>query len=309
MQATSHRATRNTRFFRIDDVDQLAATYSAAPIEYMQLTPGKLGAKIQGVATSRAEVREANFDADLLMMIGTSAPRVFGLGVALAGDVEMLGTRLTSSNVGYTNAASGVVNRLRNGPTWCNVAIDRSLLRTLAHVHHYKVPRNDGSHALPTKTHRSVAALLGRVARGRQYQELPDAQFDEAIALLTLRTLNPAANRERVDRTRHRHIVGQVIDFIHAAYFSPVSMTDICQLVKVSERSLEYIFRNTTGMSVQQYLKRYRLHRARSMLVNREVEDVRSAARACGIPHAARFSQYYRDQFGELPRESIAGST
>jgi len=309
MDLSSQPVTRQARSFRIDDIDQLSFTYRAAPIEYMQLKPGKLGATIHGVATSRAEVREATFRADLLMTIDSSSRNVFGLGIGITGDVEMLGTRLTSSNVGYTNADSGVVNRLRSGPTWCNLAVDRTLLNTLAHVHHYEMPPGDGSHALPTKAHGSVASLLGRIARGRQLEDLSDSQFDEAVALLTLRILNPGGKRDRVGRASHRRIVGDIIEFIHEAYCSRITMSDVCRLAQVSERSLQYVFRNTTGMSIQQYLKCYRLHRARSLLVNGEVEDVRSAARACGIPHTARFSQYYRDQFGELPRESLAGSS
>jgi AraC-like DNA-binding protein len=308
MQYASQTLIRKARSFQIDDVDQLAATYGAAPIEYMQLTPGRLGARVHAITTPRLEIREASFGADLLIAIDTPPHGAFGLGVAVAGDVQMQGARLTSSNVGYTNGAQGSINVLRHEPAWCSVAIDRTLLQTIAEVHHHEVPARDGSRPLPTRTRASLAARLGRIARGEQLQDLAESQLEEHVALLVLRHLNEGARCERIDCEQHRRIVHEVLDFVRAAYADRITMTQLCELVKVSERSLQYVFRGATGMSVQQYLKRYRVHRARELLVSGEAETVREAALACGIPHAARFSQYYREQFGESPRNSMAAT-
>lgn len=56
---------------------------------------------------------------------------------------------------------------------------------------------------------------------------------------------------------------------------------------------------------MQQYLMNHRLHRARAMLMKGEYEQVKDVAIACGIPHAGRFSQYYKRLFGQLPRETL----
>ena len=37
----------------------------------------------------------------------------------------------------------------------------------------------------------------------------------------------------------------------------------------------------------------------------RLAEQVKDVANACGIPHAGRFSQYYKQMFGQLPRETL----
>ncbi len=84
-----------------------------------------------------------------------------------------------------------------------------------------------------------------------------------------------------------------------------MTVTGLCQLAGVSERTLQYIFLQATGLTVRQYLMSYRLHRARALLTEGKVAQVKDAALACGIPHAGRFSQYFKRWFGESPGEYL----
>ena len=84
-----------------------------------------------------------------------------------------------------------------------------------------------------------------------------------------------------------------------------MTVTGLCQLAGVSERTLQYTFRKATGLTVQQYLMSYRLHRARALLTGGEVTQVKDAAQARGFHHAGRFSQYFKKLFGESPSQVL----
>ena len=64
-----------------------------------------------------------------------------------------------------------------------------------------------------------------------------------------------------------------------------------------------------TGHSPHAFLHGLRLDRARAALVAPTPETtVADVAHACGIAHLGRFSQYYRERFGECPSETVRRS-
>jgi len=129
------------------------------------------------------------------------------------------------------------------------------------------------------------------------------------LSLAILRLLNVQRRVGKNLRVNHQRMVHRVIDFIHAEYQGPVTITELCQLAGVGERTLQYRFKAATGMPMQQYLMRYRLLQARSLLLRDEGVQIGEVARRCGIQHAGRFAHYYTSQFGEPPRETQARVT
>jgi len=288
----------------IDDAENLAASMTVAPLTYVQTRPGPLAASFSGVSTGRVGVRTASYGADVLITGDPVAPRRLSIGVRISGQVRMLGTTLTSSNLVY-QIESPVAAQLRHRASWCNYSVPWKLLERIADVHGYEIPTSDGTLELPARAHRKLVHFLSGVARGELLDCASDTQFDEAVVLATLRLLNVNAKPMRISGARYHGVVRLAIDFIHANYQKRLTITDVCRYANVGERSLQLAFRNFTGSSVQQYLMSFRLLRAKAMLARGSVTRVRDAAVACGIPHAARFSQYYRDRFGQLPSESL----
>jgi transcriptional regulator GlxA family with amidase domain len=155
---------------------------------------------------------------------------------------------------------------------------------------------------LPTAERNALVFKLGRIARQKDCTTFSDEQLEDALALLVLRELNAVTGRRfTLNAGSCWAVVHEVVDYIHANYAEPMTLTKLCQLVNVSERTLRYHFLKTTGLNPQQYLSNYRLHRAHALLVENRVAEVADAARACGIPHTGRFSQYFKAMFGESP--------
>ena len=75
----------------------------------------------------------------------------------------------------------------------------------------------------------------------------------------------------------------------------------------VSERTLQYAFRDIMGMSPLTYLHRLRLHRARDELRKTDSSDttVTDVAMRWGFWHFGEFSRAYKNCFGEVPSQTL----
>ena len=295
---------RIQELYKTNEVDLLSKRYYAAPIDFVQTSPGKLGAEIHAVATPKVEIREAHFESAVLNVIEQPLPR-FGIALGTRGQSQLFGTKFTNSNLGYITGRNGVFARISADSGWCNITIDNALLQEVAAVHDYVIPTEDDSYGLPTNQRAALVRRLTRIARSREGTTLSDEQLEDAMALLVLRTLNPSHKNPGAKKDTNWTAPHQIIDYIHANFAKPMTLTGLCQLAGISERALRYNFLKATGLSLQQYLTHYRLHRARALLVEGKVAEVKDAAIASGIPHAGRFSQYFKAMFGESPSEVL----
>ncbi|OAI58083.1 hypothetical protein AYO49_05900 [Verrucomicrobiaceae bacterium SCGC AG-212-N21] len=89
----------------------------------------------------------------------------------------------------------------------------------------------------------------------------------------------------------------------------PYSSAKLCQHLGVSERNLELHFREAFGVTPKTWFRHLALHRARTLLLRgtSEMSAVTRVALDCGFEHLGRFSEYYRNLFGELPSETFRG--
>ena len=84
-------------------------------------------------------------------------------------------------------------------------------------------------------------------------------------------------------------------------------LSELCAAANVSERTLQYAFRDIMGMSPLTYLHRLRLHRARDEL-RKAVNDcttVTEVAMNWGFWHFGEFSRTYKNCFGESPSATL----
>ena len=113
----------------------------------------------------------------------------------------------------------------------------------------------------------------------------------------------------RSDRTRQAHSVIVKIAEEHAIarVGEHLSVTDLCRAAAVSERTLEYAFRDVMGLTPVAYLIRLRLHRVREGLLagTHGTTTVTAEAVNWGFWHFGEFSHAYKDCFGELPSDTL----
>jgi AraC-like DNA-binding protein len=134
----------------------------------------------------------------------------------------------------------------------------------------------------------------------------------EAELLETLlATLGAATDFQPPRSDRMRLAQGRLVkiaeDYALANVGNRLRLTDLCQATGVSERSLEYAFKEIMGLTPTAYLTQVRLHRVRTALhaATRASTTVSAEALMQGFWHFGEFSRAYRDCFGELPSQTL----
>ena len=102
-------------------------------------------------------------------------------------------------------------------------------------------------------------------------------------------------------------IVKRAEDYAESHAGDHVYVSDLCRAAAVSERALEYAFKDVMGLTPVAHLIRLRLHRVRQALLSATPGSTTVSAVALdwGFWHFGEFSRAYRDCFGELPSETL----
>jgi AraC family ethanolamine operon transcriptional activator len=126
-----------------------------------------------------------------------------------------------------------------------------------------------------------------------------------------LSTLGEARDFEpdRDDRRRRDRslIVKAAEEFALSQDRETIYVSDLCRATGVSERTLEYAFKETMGLAPMAYLIRLRLHRVRRGLLaaTHGSTTISAVALNCGFWHFGDFSRAYKACFGERPSETL----
>jgi AraC-like DNA-binding protein len=132
----------------------------------------------------------------------------------------------------------------------------------------------------------------------------------ELVELL-LQTLGGAHDVEPTRHERARQAQSAIVktaeDYAMSRAGEEIYVSDLCRIASVSERTLEYAFKEIMGMSPVAYLIRVRLHRVRQALLAATQGSTTVSAEALewGFWHFGEFSRAYRDCFGELPSDTL----
>jgi transcriptional regulator GlxA family with amidase domain len=126
-----------------------------------------------------------------------------------------------------------------------------------------------------------------------------------------LATLGTTSDSEptRADHTHQSQtlVVRTAEDYALSHAEERVYVTDLCRAAAVSERALEYAFKEVMGLTPVAYLTRLRLHRVRQalLLATHGSTTVSAVALDWGFWHFGEFSRAYKGCFGELPSDTL----
>ena len=176
----------------------------------------------------------------------------------------------------------------------------------------------DAAHTLEIVTPAADAlgrflAAMQRIARHFSLQpgrsDSPRAHADlhgalVSLALVALASGRPSpAGRTNLLRTR---VIRRALDVLADSSGEPVTVTALCEAARVSERTLQYAFREHFDVSPKQYLQATRLDGVRKELRRQgPTATIADIANDWGFWHMGQFAKDYRRHFGELPSETI----
>jgi transcriptional regulator GlxA family with amidase domain len=94
--------------------------------------------------------------------------------------------------------------------------------------------------------------------------------------------------------------------WIDANLTESIGVDNVATAIGVGVRSLQLSFKRILGCSPHEFIMRRRLESARQMLIGASVEDsVTAIATKFDFSELGRFSQRYRDHFGETLSETL----
>ena len=154
-----------------------------------------------------------------------------------------------------------------------------------------------------------LTALIRLISAGRWLTATAAvAAGEEILGLMTRAVADGEESVEPCGRFfRHRRIVARAEEHLRGRLGQDVYTRELCQLCDVSERTLEYAFREILGLSPMAYLRRRRLVAVRCELAadSPDPPTVAQAAMRCGFWHLGEFATAYKSLFGESPGETV----
>ena len=99
-----------------------------------------------------------------------------------------------------------------------------------------------------------------------------------------------------------QYYVDKSIRYIETKYPQDISVEDVAQYCGLNRSYLGKLFRDTAGMTTQEYLIRHRMKIACSYL-ERAAAPIATIARSVGYPNQLHFSRAFHKVFGIPPRE------
>ena len=126
------------------------------------------------------------------------------------------------------------------------------------------------------------------------------------LAYNVLKVTTPCTEK-RVNQSKRCEGVRHVLDFLHCYGESVPTIPELCKIAKLSERNLQYGFKEYLGVTPIRYLRLLRLNSVRrDLLMNRsEKNKVVDVALNWGFIELGRFAREYRQLFQELPSATL----
>jgi AraC-like DNA-binding protein len=177
--------------------------------------------------------------------------------------------------------------------------------------------RLDQSHG-PGRTWTNMVRVLAADALGDNGGLTQDPLLAEPLQEMLLRGLLLATDHPYRDRLATPdgpypapRAIRQAIDVLHSRPDQPITIAELADITRVSERSLQAGFRRYVGMSPTSYLRQVRLDRAHEELRQADPAQttVADVARRWGFRHLGRFAGTYRARFGVSPSHTLHAST
>ncbi|MGL4542394.1 MAG: helix-turn-helix domain-containing protein [Polymorphobacter sp.] len=154
-----------------------------------------------------------------------------------------------------------------------------------------------------------MSKLVAARHRGEMPQLPPGFHLDEMIVAAAVAQLGRTDTREDpMQLGGYYRIVARARTFIEAHLDRPIAIDDLVVAAFASRRTLYRAFAETLDETPQSYILKLRLNRIRHDLATPDeaIRTVTVVSNQWGIPELGRLAGRYCEQFGELPRDTLA---
>jgi AraC-like DNA-binding protein len=145
----------------------------------------------------------------------------------------------------------------------------------------------------------AAADRLSSVESARRFQH-------EVVSVLLGLVEAATCNSRDLTHATYSDIVRRCERFLHEYTEEPVTVLDLCTMLRCSRRTLQTSFQRVANVTPVEYLRSYRLNAVRRLLRSTNAAEllIGDAAARWGFTHLSYFAREYRDLFGELPSQT-----
>jgi len=139
--------------------------------------------------------------------------------------------------------------------------------------------------------------------RSKRIQQLEE-EFARRLVVTLAESRDPVYQPAMRKRDRALKIA---VDFIVESDIPVTSVKELCSIAHVSERTLEYAFRERFGQSPKTFTLTHRLNNVRKMLIlaDPDANRIYEISGQQGFFHMGQFTSDYKRLFAELPSETL----
>lgn len=149
--------------------------------------------------------------------------------------------------------------------------------------------------------------ILNNLYHLKELQKRPDAEFQTRSILSDTWLLLMDDIRENPDKrisigAEQKDRLRDMIAYIHRHYTEKITLSEIAETARISEREASRCFKKNIGQSPVEYLISYRLNESKKLLRERNL-TVTEVSQRCGFSDSAYFGKAFRKSYGMTPRE------
>lgn len=131
-----------------------------------------------------------------------------------------------------------------------------------------------------------------------------DEMFYRNIIMMLIPDMFKLGHKNEVKNSVSQNTIKLILDYAKSTPNAFSTLMDLEEFSGLSSRSLQYAFKNILNTTPTQWLRKHRLCHARDLIINHRMNVSRAAVNS-GFVNFSFFSKYYKEEFGELPSDTV----
>ena len=293
---------------RFDDLEQLSSLTKAWDLDFRVIQKGGFQGRVRQSMMPEILITYAHFN-NKLHQAGTTPPgyRTYGLPDRRCQGFWWLGHEVDSHCVMRFGIDSELVCASDDDFAVYTLSLREDFLERLSESLGLSFPGPDRK---VTSITREQMATLHQLAKSAVFHGVSSIRTEVANQLAQrLLTYYADGTSVRGSSAQSRdQAIKRVIEYLMENGCNRPNLSDLCGIAHVSERTLQYAFRQRYGLSPVQFVRCWHLNSARQLLRSscHDGTTIGDIAWKCGFFDPSVFARHYRLLHGELPSATIA---
>lgn len=299
---------------RFHDVQAHALAVSKWNQTYSQLSAGPLDSSLVQITGERSHIFREHINQRVVQQGAAPSERVcFAIPLAVPGPIKVQGRAADESCLFYLRGEEEFMFHMPTGMDLFSITFERDFfelalqqipsagdLQAVLRQPVIRVPPRRLAECRQYLLSLFVDVVNREHLDGRLTREVEQAMLTE---LLTLLAYPEIGRQPRIQPSRYSFIVERCHNFTLSRANDAPSVSELCERLKVSRRTVQTSFRMVTDMTPLHYLRSLRLNGVRRALMSTCASElsVGDAASQWGFFHMSHFAEEYEQLFGLLP--------